>query len=213
MTFSPFSSKIHRITYIKTYGSLKYLTYHCLLFQFANCLLHVAAFIAPRVFEKPRDIVFTCFAYPLSIIVVSTFWSVWHLVGREYIFPVAISEYYPTWLNHVTHTVIGPLNLLMAILVKHSYSKRGQIYSMLYYIFYISLLHYIKMDTGKFVYQYLDKMSNIVRPFYFMLTAIIVILFYESGKLLTEKFHKQTSDVTSKKSKKQKQVQNQKKLK
>lgn len=200
MNFDPKSLQMHKISPIPKYGHLKFLTYQCLLFQFVNSVLHIGAFIAPRVLTKPRDLFFTCLAYPVGSIVVYTFWAVWHLVGREFIFPVVLSQFYPDWLNHVTHTIIAPLNLLLLMMVKYQYSKRGSMLTLLYFMLYVGLLHFIKFETGLFVYKYLEEMNDMQRVIYFAATAAGALMFYKSGQVLSGLFHKQAT-VASKKPK------------
>lgn len=54
---------------------------------------------------KLRFHFFTALVFPSSLLVASFFWTVWHL-DRELIFPKALDDVYPNWLNHTLHTVI-----------------------------------------------------------------------------------------------------------
>lgn len=205
MQFDENLKKIHNLTPApaRKYGNLKFLTYQCLLIQLLNSILHVGAHFIKSL-RAPRDLIFGAAAYPIGSIVVYTFWAVWHLMGREFIFPVAMDPYYPVWLNHVTHTIIAPLNIIMALLVQHKYSKFGAILNVCYVAFYVSLLYYIKSETGVFVYKYLDTMNDVERFIYFSITTFSAYLMYKSGQYLSYLAHRQPSQRPSIKKSKQK---------
>lgn len=177
---------------LRPYGNLKFLTYQCLCIQLLNAILHVGAHFS-RSLEKPRDLVFSTLAYPIGSIVVYTFWLVWHVMGRELIFPTELSQYYPDWLNHATHTIIAPLNLLMAVLVNHKYNRSGVILTIAFFAFYTGFLHVIKLRTGLFVYKYLETFSELQRLIYFAGTGFIAYTMYKSGQLLTNLVHKKSA--------------------
>lgn len=194
---------------LRVYGQLKFLTYQNLLIQLLNATLHVGAFFS-RSLAKPRDFVFSTLAYPVGSVVVYTFWAVWYLMGRELIFPVALSQYYPDWLNHATHTVVAPLNIVLAIMVNHKYSGAGVLMTLAYFASYVIFLNYIKITTGHSVYKYLDTMNDVERLIYYMATGLFVFIVYKTGQFLTSFIHFKSSDQfrhtakTSKKSQKQK---------
>ncbi|XP_066151945.1 androgen-dependent TFPI-regulating protein-like isoform X1 [Euwallacea fornicatus] len=56
-------------------------------------------------FGNIRQTLFVSLMLPSSLLVVSMFWGIW-MVDRELIFPIAIDEFYPSWLNHTMHTFI-----------------------------------------------------------------------------------------------------------
>lgn len=188
---------------LKKYGSLKFLTYQCLLIQLMSSILHVGAHFFKSL-QGPRDLLFSTLAYPVGSIVVYSFWGVWHLMGRELIFPVQLGAIYPDWLNHATHTVIAPLNIILLILVNHKFTKNGVLISVGFMLYYTALLHYIKYESGLFVYKYLDKMNDIERVIYFALTALAILLLYKSGQLITNLVHKQPTQRPALKKTKQK---------
>lgn len=191
------------------YGHLKYLTYQCLLIQFFSAILHVLAHFL-RFLEKPRDLVFTTLAYPVGSTVVYSFWAVWHLQGREFILPAEASKYYPDWLNHASHTVIVPINFLLLILVNHKYRESAVLLTLLYTGCYTAWLHYIKFESGFYVYKYLESMDNNQRIAYFAATGIFTHILYKSGQFISNIFHgsdgaKSVSPSKKQTSKKQKQ--------
>lgn len=178
---------------LRIFGHLKFLTYQCLLIQVLNAFLHVAACFS-RAFVKPRDYIFSTLAYPVGSVVVYTFWAVWHLMGRELIFPVALSQYYPDWLNHTTHTIIVPLNMILAIVVNHKYSKGAASLTLLYFGCYVLFLNYIKAKTGYSVYMYLDAMDSVQLIIYYLGTGLFAYIMYKTGQYITNYVHFNVAD-------------------
>lgn len=179
---------------LQVYGHFKFVTFLSLLFQLLSSILHVGAYFVKEL-EKPRDLIFTSLAYPLGTGVVYTFWAIWHIVGRELIFPKAFDNFCPSWVNHITHTILAPMNLLIAVLVRHHYSYNGFMLTMAFVVSYLIFLHIIKAQTGHFVYKYMEAMNDTQRSFYFTGTCFLCYLLYKSGQLLTNMVHvRQTVD-------------------
>lgn len=170
------------------YGLFKFLTNQCLLMQFINSLLHVGAHFFAFL-RRPRDLFFTCLAYPVGSIVVYSFWAVWHLMGREMIFPREVSEWYPDWLNHVAHTIPAAVNILLALSIHHRYSKNGVALTLAYLLCYLTFLLHMKQESGVFIYKYLDAMNQTQFMIYVASTAVFIYLMYKSGQLLTSLAH------------------------
>uniref|UniRef100_A0A6G1S7R2 Androgen-induced gene 1 protein n=1 Tax=Aceria tosichella TaxID=561515 RepID=A0A6G1S7R2_9ACAR len=190
---------------LNEYGVFRFLTNQCALIQLVNALLHVLAhFIKPL--RGPRDLVFSTLAFPVGAIVVFTFWLVCYGMGREAIFPAVLDNFYPAWLNHATHTVIVPINLLLALLVNHKYYKYGTVVTTVYLSAYIVFLHVVKAKTGLFIYRYLNDMDDIKLVLNYVFSAMITYLMYELGSLVTRLVYGRGQQaVTTKKSKGHKQ--------
>lgn len=188
---------------LQRYGQLMFLTYQCLLIQVLNALLHVVAhFVKPL--RGLRDLVFSALAYPIGSLVVYTFWAVWFLVGRDKIFPKALDSFYPLWLNHTTHTIIVPINLLLAFAISHKYVRNGFLLTLAHSFGYTIFLHVVKAQSGMFVYGYLDELGDIERLIYFAITGLFTYAMYKSGQLATHVMHGSGKQAQSP-SKKQKQ--------
>lgn len=158
--------------------------------QFVAYSLCVTSHYVPRL-RKTKDFFFTTFAFPIGMLVVGSFWAIWFVAGREYIFPIALEPYYPPWLNHVTHTIIAPINLTELLLVKHKYSKdRRAIVPLVGYILsYTSYLLFIRYQTGRFVYPFLNKMDAVPVGAFITGMAVFTVIFYKSGKLVHDFAH------------------------
>ena len=145
--------------------------------------MHVLAhFIRPL--RGLRDLVFTALAQPVGSIVVYTFWFVWFVMGRELIFPVKLDAHYPLWLNHTTHTLIVPINLLLAIACNHRYFKKGAILTLLYMVGYTVFLHFVWFQTGFFIYEYLHELDLVKRSLYFVATGLLALAMYKLGQVV-----------------------------
>lgn len=173
---------------LQVYGQLKFLTFQCLCIQILNTILHILAhFVKPL--RSLRDLVFTCFASPVGSVVVYSFWAVWHLFGRESILPARLDPFYPTWLNHTTHTLCVPINFLLALSLHHKYTKNGTLLTLSYMVVYVAFLYLIKAQTGLFVYGYLNEMGDNERIVYFAGTGIFICTLYKLGQLVTYAIH------------------------
>lgn len=170
------------------FGLWKFLTYHSLIMQFLSSVLHLIAFVNPKT-RMLRDIVFTCFAYPIGSVVVYSFWTVWWTQGREMIFPKWIESIYPGWLNHTTHSILLPVNLAQVYLTVHKYIRRGSLLPFGFLLVYCLLLTYIRYKSGVFVYPYMNQMSFLPMVVYFGTVLFCVVALYESGYFLTGVFH------------------------
>lgn len=173
---------------IQIFGLWKFLTYHSLLIQTASCFLHLVAHVATK-YRILQDIVFTAFAFPIGNLVVISFWLVYWTQGRDMIYPKAIEKYFPVWLNHVTHTIILPLNLTQTYLTYHRYLRKGSILSLCYMLGYYIFTLYIRYRAGVFVYPFMNQMSTISVTIYLTCILFCTVILYEISFLLTGIFH------------------------
>ncbi|KAJ8961628.1 hypothetical protein NQ314_005880 [Rhamnusium bicolor] len=81
--------------------------------------LNVSVDIKKRL-GRTRAFIFNTFVFPCSLLVMTIFWSIWH-IDRELIFPKVVDDVYPTWLNHTLHTVIA-IPLVIELLLPKRYS-------------------------------------------------------------------------------------------
>lgn len=128
---------------------------------------------------------------PVGAIVVVSFWGIWYIAGREYIFPAILEPYYPPWLNHVTHTIILPVNIVELFAVKHQYaSDRKAITSLVAYTSsYSTFLVYIRLQTGRWVYPFLNKMDPLPVGVFITSTIIVGVVVYKVAKIIHDLFH------------------------
>lgn len=72
---------------------------------------------------KTRAFLFNALVFPCSLLVVTIFWTIWH-IDRELIFPKVIDTFFPLWLNHMMHTfILVPLMIELALPKKYSFVR------------------------------------------------------------------------------------------
>lgn len=96
----------------------------------------------------------------MSMFVGLTFWGL-YAIDRELVFPKAIDEFFPGWLNHVMHT-----NIMIFILIEMYTSSRrypsrklGMSILILFMLFYLIWIHIIHSYSGMWVYPVLDVLN------------------------------------------------------
>lgn len=186
------SAQLYQLTNpaIRVYGKWRFLTYQCLVIQFIAYSLTMATHFSPR-FRRTRDFVFTTLAFPLGVVVVTTFWSVWFVAGREYIFPAALEEYYPAWLNHLTHSIILPVNLIQLAVEKHQYAGKSSYLTLCgHMVTYSSFIMLIRYQTGKHVYPILQKLDGLPAVAFMASCGIFALICLKAGKSLSNMLHK-----------------------
>lgn len=175
---------------VRVYGRWRFLTFNCLILQFIAFSLCLTAHFVPKL-RRPRDFVFTTLAFPIGMVVVTTFWGVWIALGREFIFPVELEPYYPPWLNHITHTIIAPINLIEILAFKKQYSSNKKAITTLatYTFAYTSYLLFIKYQTGRYVYPFLNRFPPAGTGVFIAGLTVMVIGIYKLGKVLHDSIH------------------------
>lgn len=144
---------------------------------------------------KYRDFLFTSLALPVGTFVVAVFWAVWHIAGRENILPVEAGC--PDWLNHVSHTIMLPINFVQLYLVNHNYlSDKFSILSLLAYLMtYNTYLLYIRIRSGRFVYKFMDKMSVAIIGVFIVCMFALTVIIYKAGRYLHGHVHRKDNQL------------------
>ncbi|XP_049620759.1 LOW QUALITY PROTEIN: androgen-dependent TFPI-regulating protein [Suncus etruscus] len=120
-----------------------------------------------------RDQLFTTLVFPISTFIFLTFW-IFFLYDQELVFPKALDDLIPTWLNHAMHTFILPLSLVEIMQRPHSYSPKKKGLSLLT----IACLFYICRHPVFY------KLSPVVIAAFFLLNYIFSIGIYLFGEKL-----------------------------
>lgn len=178
------------------FGMFQYLTYQCMWAQLLSSILHIVSFFYPKV-NTIRDVFFTALSFPVSMVVVSNFWAVWFLYGREGVYPSVMDDYLPFWINHVAHTTLAPLNLVTTILVYHKpvsamlcdnriRIRLGHLLAILHPSFYGIFVLYIHHRTGEFVYPFLNRLSHPVVGIFLLTVLLSNVVWYETCRIMTE---------------------------
>ena len=149
-------------TRMKFGGPLKYLTFLNMVLQLVFfTLAFISNFTGKKsMVTKVKDVMFASAAFPIGMFVGIIFWSIW-AVDRELIFPVRFDAFFPSWLNHLMHTTVLPLQLGELVLAKHTYPSRklgGAITAglTLAYLVWINVIFYL---GGFWVYPVFKVLS------------------------------------------------------
>jgi len=185
----------------QSFGGLgKYLTFLNMCLQcifFFICLL--ADFTSRNSsINKIKDIIFAGAAFPIGIFVGVIFWSLW-AVDRELIFPKVLDEVFPSWLNHLMHTTVLPLQLAELYFSSHRYPSRvvgGGITSLLT-LGYLVWIHVIYYFGGFWVYPVFRVLDNTTRPPFMALCCAMGLTFYFIGEKLNAFIWKNENTKTS----------------
>ncbi|KAF2898722.1 hypothetical protein ILUMI_07453 [Ignelater luminosus] len=185
-------SPVNDIKFFK--GRLKYLTIWNMLLQatfFTVCTLNdVIGSNEDTISNKPlirklKDGLLTCLAFPLSMFVGITFWAL-YAVDRELVFPKALDEFFPSWLNHVMHT-----NIMIFILIelatsyrKYPSRKVGISVLSLFMLVYLVWVHIIHAYSGMWVYPVLEVLNLPLRILFFLSSLGLGVALYIFGEKL-----------------------------
>ncbi|XP_028131296.1 androgen-dependent TFPI-regulating protein isoform X2 [Diabrotica virgifera virgifera] len=73
--------------------------------------------------SKTRAVMFNTVLFPSTLVVVSIFWTLWH-IDRELVFPKVLDLFFPQWLNHMLHTfILLPVIIEIMLPKKHNFVK------------------------------------------------------------------------------------------
>ncbi|XP_045365555.1 androgen-dependent TFPI-regulating protein isoform X1 [Camelus bactrianus] len=174
-------------------GQWKYLTFLNLLLQAifygVACLEDVLKITTGKKDIKFvtafRDLLFTTLVFPISTFVFLSFWSLF-LYDRELVYPKALDDIFPVWLNHALHTFILPFSLVEVILRPHCYplKKKGLTLLTAAIVAYVSRVLWIYSETGTWVYPVFAKLSLMGLAAFFSLSYIFIVGIYLFGEKL-----------------------------
>ncbi|CAL4154600.1 unnamed protein product, partial [Meganyctiphanes norvegica] len=135
--------------------------------------------------QQWRDWLFTTLAFPLGMFVSFIFWTL-YAIDRELIFPASLDTWFPTWLNHVMHTLPAIGTLLEELLVPHTYQtghKRIAPIITLYFA-YLAWISYIAVVGGFWVYPVFQVLSVPARTLFLAFCIFPPVGFYFLGEKL-----------------------------
>jgi len=170
-------------------GSFKYLTFINLLFQLfffgLSTLTDILAILFKLKMEKlkkTKDYFLASVAFPFAMFVIVTFWSI-YLFNRELIFPAALDQFIPQYVNHLLHTAIG-IVFIDLILIPHKYPSRKEgltnlISVVLTYFVWISFVRYI---TGRWPYPFMDVLNVPAFVVFLIICATLISGLYIIGE-------------------------------
>uniref|UniRef100_A0AAY4E1D6 Androgen dependent TFPI regulating protein n=1 Tax=Denticeps clupeoides TaxID=299321 RepID=A0AAY4E1D6_9TELE len=161
-------------------GPWKYLTFLNLVRTFcktctqeADC--HVSRF--------STDFLFSVFAFPMGMLVVLFFWSIF-AYDRQLVYPEAMDTFFPPWMNHAMHTLVLPILLGEVLLQPHVYPKTRNGIALLGIagMAYFTWVMWVYLNVGMWVYPLLGLFSNSGLIGFFLFTLFVSVLLFLLGK-------------------------------
>jgi len=176
-------------------GSFKYLTFLNVIAQLIYFSLAVFSDMfrfATRsdLVSRIKDKYFAIVAHPYCLLVASTFWIIYG-IDKEMIWPKALEDVIPWFVNHLLHTTIL-ITELEFLFCNHNYPQRstGLKLSVLVGLSYFVWISYVKYHIGHWPYPFMDILSVPFFVLFFVVILTLVISFYVIG----EKLNSEPSD-------------------
>ena len=154
-----------------------------------HCATYSICFVSNFVpsLRKFRDALFTTITLPISIYVFTTFWAVC-AYDRELLLPVRLelTNVFPSWLNHICHTLIMPGNIIEMMLVKHRFSSDKKSLTTLtcFSGVYVCFCLFSRYELGKFAYPLLDAMGPVGVGAVMLGSVFCILSQYKLGKYI-----------------------------
>jgi len=174
-------------------GRWKYITFLNMVLQcifFTVCLF---SNFSGR-FVRARDVMFASAAFPIGMFVALVFWSLW-AIDRELIYPVRYDAFIPSWLNHLMHTTVVPLQLLQLTTTCHTYPSRreGGAITVTLFLAYLVWFNVIFYLGGFWVYPVFQVLSEVQRVIFMgFLTCFGGVLYFVGEKTNSLVWEKET---------------------
>lgn len=186
-----------RIRHTGSGGQLKYLTVWNLLLQAGFFIMSFVNDVVllmsngsnekkrPGKLQRGLDTAFTVLAFPVSFFVFTTFWGIYN-IDRELIFPRLFDAFFPSWLNHIMHSVIGLAVLVEMLMIRHHYLPRkyGLLGVMAFFGAYLAWINVIAYVWDFWTYPFLVTLNFWQRMVFFVCCVPFVAIFYLLGEFL-----------------------------
>lgn len=194
-------------------GRYKYLTHLNLLLQcgfFGLCVLNdiigsnTVILSRQSSLQKLRDWLFTCLVFPMGVFVSFIFWAL-YAFDRELIFPASLDAWFPSWLNHIMHTLPVVGTILELYIVYHFYQKGWRLYVPILaaYFLYLSWICYIAYAGGIWVYPVFEVLDFTGRTLFLAALLLPNLLFVYLGQKLHNNVWGPQKEQTKRKGKKE----------
>lgn len=151
------------------------------------------------IFEWICDIFFSCFAFPLGMIVCLLFWGL-YVVDPHTCQTEEEAKLIPIWLNHYMHTFPAIAVATEILLFKHKYPiRRDGIKILLSFCFvYTAWVMWIAFASGIWVYPFLEKMPWWAILAFFGCASVLAVLIYLLGEYACSWRWRETVDKDNK---------------
>jgi len=166
-------------------GPAKYLTFlnMCLQFVFFSLCILADFSKSNSSLVKVRDFIFSSVAFPLGIFVFLSFWGL-YAIDRELIFPARLDGHFPSWLNHLMHTTVLPLQTAEMMMTRHQFPQRlygGGLMALLT-LAYLIWIHVIYHYGGFWVYPVFKVLPTVPRIVFMAFCCCVAFSLYILGE-------------------------------
>lgn len=136
--------------------------------------------------QKVRDLISASIVFPIGAFVVIMFWAI-YFYDRELIYPKALEEVIPSWLNHVWHTSVIFFVLIEKFVVYHHYPDRieGLTVAALFILSYVAWVFWVAYKADFWIYPLLAVLNWPFRIVFILSSAAFVIVLYLIGEFIT----------------------------
>jgi hypothetical protein len=137
--------------------------------------------------KRLRDFLFASLALPLAFKTSLMFWAMVS-IDRELVFPKALDEFFPAWLDWMLHTNVSIFIIIDIIVCRHQYPKRSSSIRGLsvFMLSYLVLIYAVKINTGKWVYGIIGVLSAPQRIVFFGICGLVALGLYFLGEILNK---------------------------
>ncbi|XP_060527418.1 androgen-dependent TFPI-regulating protein-like isoform X2 [Cylas formicarius] len=134
-----------------------------------------------------RHVTFSTIVFPCTLLVVTVFWTIWH-IDRELIFPKALDDFYPAWLNHTMHTfILVPLVIEVAFsqtVDKYHVLERSLLGLLAFAGTYQTIYFFIYIRHGIWLYPIYGVLNWMQRIVFVLIKVIACTLYHYVGVAL-----------------------------
>jgi len=135
--------------------------------------------------NRYMDSLFHGIVFPLGTYVFAAFWGI-YAIDRELIFPKILDSIFPSWVNHVIHTVILFAVLVEAVLVYHRQptSTVGLTILSTVYFTYTGYSLWLALVADVWVYPFMEVMNWPARILSIFVFYSVWLMVYRLGGLV-----------------------------
>ncbi|XP_043475173.1 androgen-dependent TFPI-regulating protein-like isoform X1 [Leptopilina heterotoma] len=152
-----------------------------------------------------KDFFHAALSFPVGMFVGVTFWSLM-FVDRELVLPKALDPYFPSWLNHLMHTLIVVTTVTEMFIAPRQYPKRTQGLGGLlsFMLTYLVWMHVIYMKSGIWVYPVMEVLTVPLRIAFIVVLLLFTVILYFTGETFNHLIWGNTRKTLTKVGKKKK---------
>ncbi|EGC39190.1 hypothetical protein DICPUDRAFT_75292 [Dictyostelium purpureum] len=163
---------------------------------------------------KIRDVLFRSIIFPICFVISSLFWGI-YAYDRQLIFSIELDSIFPSYLNHLQHTLPGLLIIVETLIENHQYHaspvtlqklkegpskhpietitpitsdvKQDVSNLVLFILTYISIIAYTRYTIGHWPYPFLNVIPTHSKIIFIFTSSCFGVMLYAIGRLINQK--------------------------